>query len=137
MFAQPSQVLSIEAQLKLRELHQYVESCRSILDEIGRDLAVVESSPGDCVSLQKVSERLKKLCLEADSWGFSALYQVGTGLQVILLDSGGRIQEQAFWNMLNRGLAMLSALLEQCESDFRWRLAVADTLDSIDQLFYN
>ncbi len=135
MFAQQFQVLSIEAQLKLRELHQYVEFCRSSLNEVSRDLTPFESGTGDLANLQNASVGLKGIYLGADSWGFSDLYRIGMELQVLLLNSGGRIRERAFWNTLNRGLAMLSALLEQCESDYRWKLAVADTLDSIDQLF--
>ena len=131
---QSAHVLSIEAQIRLRELYEYVENGRRILSEINEDLEHFESHPEDEAHLHEASGRLEKFCLEADSWGFSALYQIGMGVQVLLLDFGNRIQNNVFWNTMSRGLAMLSVLLEQCENDYRWRLAVAETLDSIDRV---
>jgi len=135
VFAQSAQILSIEAQLRLRELYDYVEFCRGTLGEIARDLALLESDPEDFAALRQACDRLKRFCLEADSWGFTALYQIGTGLQVLLLRFGSGTQDNAFWNTLNRGLGMLSVLIGQCESEFRSRIAVADTLDSFDQIY--
>jgi hypothetical protein len=127
----PGMVLSTESQLKLRSLCQYVDFCRQMLDQIQQDLLLYESSPDGSVHLQRASERLGRLCVEADSWGFNAPYEISFGLQMLLLNSGGRVQSNGFWEALQRGLGMLSALLEQCERDFRWRLATADTLDCI------
>lgn len=136
VFSYAGQVLSIESQLKLRELFEYVEFSREILREVGDDLCLLESNPENATVGRKASARLEKFCLEADSWGFSALYHVGMGLQVLLVDSTGRMYDDIFWNTVNRGLAMLSALLDQCESDFRWRLATAEMLDSLEKLSY-
>jgi hypothetical protein len=136
-FVPPGSTLSIESQLKLRELYEYLEISRTILVEIQTDLSLLESNPEDPVNLQRASERLESFCIEADSWGFNSLYEIGLGLQMLLINSGNHIQSDAVWDTLNRGLAMLSALLEQCEEDFRWRLAIADMLDSINQVSGN
>jgi hypothetical protein len=126
-------VLSIESRLRLRSLHQYVESCRQALDGLQRDLVLYESSSEGSAHLQRASERLEWFCIEADSWGFNALYEIAFSLQMLLLNSGGYAQSTGFWESLQRGLGMLSVLLEQCEQDFHWRLAIADTLDCINQ----
>ena len=126
-------VLSIESQLKLRALYEYLDSCQKLLEEIRRDLCLNAFEAECIVDLQRASERLERLCIDADSWGFSSLYEVALGLQMLLLNSGGRIQHVSFRETLRRGLAMLPPLLQQCERDFCWRLAVADLLDSFDQ----
>ena len=137
VFVQPGQILSIESQLKLRELFEFIDTSRAVLNDIRRDLSLFPSISGDSCNLQTISVQLGHFCTEADNWGFDALYQVGSRLQVALLNCSGRLQEDILWNTLNRALAMLSALLEECESDFRWRLAIADMLDSLDQLSPN
>jgi hypothetical protein len=129
--------LSVESQLKLKELYQFVEVCRAVLGEIRTDLVLFESNPEDPSYRQKASEKLGYFCIEADSWGFNSLYEIGFGLQMLLIDSCRCPQADAFWDILNRGVAMLSDLVEQCEFDFRWRLAIADMLDSIRQLSRN
>ncbi len=130
----PELTLSVESQLKLKELYQYVDICRTILGEIRADLSLYETSPEDASQLQRASELLESFCFEADSWGFNSIYEVGLGLQMLLIHPGDRVQTDAFWDTINRGLDLLSALLEQCETDFRWRLAIADMLDSINQV---
>jgi hypothetical protein len=137
VFVQPGQVLSIESQLKLRELYEFIETSRAALNDIRKDLAFFPSGPEDSGSLQKISQRLGRFCTDADSWGFDAMYEIGMRLHELLLNCGSRLREDVFWNTLNRALSMLSALLEQCENDFRWRLAIADALDSLDQLAHN
>lgn len=134
VFAQSGQVQSIEAQLTIRELCEHIEFSRQILGEIRSALSLFKENPEDPGVLHRASERLERFCLEADSWGFSDLYQIGMGLQVLLVDCCGRTCDNIFWGAVNRALSMLATLLEQCESDFRWRLAIADTLDSLDQL---
>ena len=136
-FIHSGSTLSVESQLKLRELFEYMEASRAVLNEIQTDLSFFESNPQDFSTLQKASERLGKFCIEADSWGFNSLYEIGLGLQILLFNSSGHVQSHDFWDTLNRGLVMLSALLEQCETDFRWRLAIADMLDSINQISRN
>jgi hypothetical protein len=136
-FAPPGSTLSIESQLKLRELYEYVEISRAILVGIQTDLSLAKSNSEDPTHLQRASERLESFCIEADSWGFNSLYEIGLGLQMLLINSGNQVQSDAFWDTISRGLAMLSALLDQCEMDFRWRLAIADMLDSINQVSGN
>jgi hypothetical protein len=137
VFVQPGQVLSIESQLKLRELFEFIDTSRAALNDIRRDLSFFPSPSKDSCNLQKISVQLGHFCTEADNWGFDALYQVGLRLQMALLNCSGRLHEDILWNTLNRALAMLLTLLDQCESDFRWRLAIADMLDSLDQLSRN
>jgi hypothetical protein len=117
--------LSLESQLKLRELYEFVENSSNILNDIRDELS--------SLNLQRASERLEKLCLEADSWGFNSIYEVGQGLQMLLLNSNGHVPTPNFRETLDRGLATLSGLLDQCENDFRWRLATVDTLDDFNK----
>lgn len=135
--AVPGKELSLEEQITLKELFAYVDFSKEILDEIRRNLSLYDANPEDHEVLRRATARLEKFCLEADSWGFSALYQIGMGLQVLLLDSAGRLQEKAFLGSVKNTLEMLAALLDQCESEYRWRLAIADTLDSLERLTYD
>jgi hypothetical protein len=121
----PPPEISVEAQLRLRSLYEYLDFCRQTLDEIPQDIASTD--------ILRATERLERFCIEADSWGFDALYEIGLGLQMLLLNAGGRVHSHSFRDALRRGLSTLSALLEQCENDFRRRLATADTLDAISQ----
>jgi len=130
----PELALSVESQLKLKELYQYVDICRTILGDVRASLSLYETGSEDTSPLQRASELLESFCFEADSWGFNSLYEIGLGLQMLLINPGPRVQTEAFWHTINRGLGLLSALLEQCEADFRWRLAIADMLDSINQV---
>jgi len=133
---QSGSALSRKSRLKLPGLYRYLDSCRSALDEIEHDLCLKGES--ECsADLQRASERLGKFCVEADSWAFNALYEIAFGLQILLLNSDSRIQGGNFWEALQRGLADLVALLEQCERDFLWRLAIADTLDHLNQVAPN
>jgi hypothetical protein len=127
----PRVALSIKSQLKLRALYEFVDLCRSTLDEIERDLRHAEFGTAGLIRLRKVSERLGRFGMEADSWGFNSMYEVAHGLQLLLLHNSGRVQRDECWEALQRGLKMLEALLEHCEPDFRLRLAVADVLDCI------
>ena len=130
---EPGAMLSIESQLKLRALCDYVDSCRSVMDEIRRDLSLQLYEPDSPVDLQRASKRLAKLCGDADIWGFDALYEVALGLQMLLLNCDGRTRQDDFREALRRGLAMLPALLEQCEREFCWKLAISDMLECFDR----
>jgi predicted HicB family RNase H-like nuclease len=61
-----SDQISIESQLKLRSLYEYLDFCRQTLDEIRQDISLPH--------IQRVSEKLERFCVEADSWGFDSLY---------------------------------------------------------------
>jgi hypothetical protein len=125
--------LSLKSQLKMRGLYDYIDSCRLTLDEIQRDLSLGQSGPEVLMNLQSASEKLERFCVEADSWGFNALFEIALGLKMLLLNLGNRSQSNGFQELLQRGVSMLSALLDQCERDFCWRLAIADMLESFDQ----
>jgi hypothetical protein len=124
--------LSVKSQLKLLAIREYADNSRNILGEIREYLSFVESNPEGLTNLQKASEKLGKLSIEADSWRFDYLYEITQGLQLFLLNAGGRIKSRSSRETIDRGLAMLSVLLDRCEDDFRWRLAVADTVDSFN-----
>lgn len=127
----PGPILSVESQLQLRALYDYVDACRMTLSAIRMDLSLLESHPGSATYVKRASEHLANLCIEADSWGFGSLYEIALSMQMLLIDSGCQECDDDFWEALNRGLTALSGLVEKCDSDFRWRLAVADTLDCI------
>ena len=95
------------------------------------DLSLLESHPGSSTYIKRASEHLGNLCIEADSWGFDSLYEIALSLQMLLLESENREQDDDFWEAFKQGVMTLSGLVEKCESDFRWRLAVADTLNCI------
>jgi len=125
-------IANIEFQLKLKSLYAFLDSCHSVLGEIRRYFFAYEST-ADISALRKAADRLEGFCSEADSWGFEALFEVAKGIQLLLMNSENRTPSQSFNEALTRGLNMLSVLLHQCESDFQWRLAVADTLDCLSQ----
>jgi hypothetical protein len=133
----PGPILSIESQLQLRALYDYIDACRMTLNNIRMDLSLLESHPGSSAHVKRASEHLGSFCIEADSWGFDSQYEIALSLQMLLLESGLQEQDSDFWETLNRGLMTLCGLVEKCESDFRWRLAVADTLDCIRSAYRN
>jgi hypothetical protein len=135
--AQSESALSLESQIRLRALYEYVEACRETLKEINVYLSLFKTNPACSQYPKRASELLENFCIEADSWGFDALYEIGLGLQVLLLNYANRMQSSCFWEAVNRGVAMLSTLLEQCESDFRRRLLIADVLDCLKQTARN
>ena len=124
--AQSGLVPSIDLQFQLRELYDYLDNSRAALNEIRRYLFVAPEQP------QKAIERLEEFYMDADSWQFDALYKIASGLQRFLLNSGNRAARDDYLDVLEKGFGMLSAILEQCESDFRLRLAIAEMLDIID-----
>jgi len=134
IFAPSVAPLSVESQLKLRALYEYMETSRTALNDVRKNLSLLKMYPECSEYSKKACEQLGRLCAEADSWGFDPFYQISMNMQMLLLDSSQGYQQEAFWNALNRGWSMLWDLLEQCDSDFRWRLAVADTLDCLKRV---
>jgi len=126
--------LTIDSQLRLRELYAYLDRCRAVLDGMGKDLSLIESDPGNLDIRRRCTERMKDFCVDADAWGFDALYEIAWRLQMVLLNARGGPDSGVYRDALRRSLGMLSSLLDQCESDFRRRLAVADMLESLDQI---
>jgi hypothetical protein len=131
--SQPEPPLSFESQLKLRSLYEYIDNSKATLEEIRRILSAGVSGLCDPPNLKRAAEKFAVFCFEADSWGFDDIFDVAQGLKMLLSNSIGRTRMDGVLDALNMGLAMLSALLSQCEVDFRWRLATADTLDCINQ----
>jgi hypothetical protein len=132
----PVLTLSIESQIRMKALYEYVDACQTALDDIKTDFSLLEPNP-ECPASLRASERLQKFCIEADSWEFDSLCEISRALQLLVIESRGRVWGDDFWKALNGGLATLSALLEKCACEFRWRLAVADTLDRINQICWN
>lgn len=124
VYAQSGLSLSIGSQIEMREFYLYLESCRSTLREIGADVA---AGP-----LPRIAERLEIFGFEADTWGFNPLHKVALGLQVYIQNCGQSARDESVQTNLFRGLTLLSALLDQCELEFAWRLAVADMVESLD-----
>jgi hypothetical protein len=128
--------LSIESQIRLRAIYDYVDECRTALEDIKTDFSLLEPNPG-CTASLRVSERLQKFCIEADSWGFESLCDISRALQMLVIESRGCMWGDDFRKALNGGLAILAALLEECECEFRLRLAAADMLDRINRICWN
>jgi hypothetical protein len=129
---QSTPAVSIESQLKLRSLYEFVDAGQATLKEIRAHLSLFKSNPGDSASLKRAFMQLNRLCIEVDSWGFDELYKVAHALQRLLMDSEHRTYGRPFWEAFFGGLDMLSALLEQCESNFRWGVAIDEQLACLE-----
>jgi hypothetical protein len=135
--AQTGLVLTMESQLQLRSLYEYLDGCKAILDQIHADVSFFESHPGALECLQRAAGRLKGFCMDAESWGFDALYEVALRLQTLLLRSSSQVGWDNHRYLLYKGLAMLSSLLGQCENEFRRKQAVSEMLETLDQAVRN
>ena len=125
-------VLSMQSQLRLRALYEYIDGCRAALDAIRADLSLFDPRSGNLEPLRRAARRLGNLSLEADGWGFDSVYELASRLQILLMEYGWRPGVD-FWGPVGGALDMLSILLDQCEGDYRRRLEVADLLDCLDQ----
>lgn len=130
--AQAGQVLSMESQLRLRALYECIDGGRADLDAIRADLSLFDPQTGNLEPLRRAARRLGGFSLEADSWGFDSLYDVASRLQILLMEFGGR-PGVGFWNSVKGALDMMARILDQCESDYRLRLEVADMLERLDE----
>ena len=122
-----------EFQLKLKPLYEYLDSCHLTLGQIRSDFSEYYANPANVACLKRAAERLGEFCIDADSWGFDALYEVAQGVQMLLLNSGERPPGENFREALNRGLNLLFVLLQRCEGDFQLRLAIGETLEYMKQ----
>ncbi len=116
---------SIASQLRLRALYDYLDSCEDMLESIRQDIAALD--------IQNATRSLEKFCMEADSWGFDLLYEIGLNLQMMLLNADGRIEDHAFREALRHSLLKVPELLDECEREYCSRLTAADVLDSIHE----
>lgn len=107
------------------------------MDQLRADFTVSQSNPGDPSRLQRAAKKLAGFCNDTDGWGFDRLYRVAFGLQTLMVNSFNRVHNDVFWEILRQGLTMLSALLNQCESEYRQRIAIDDLLESFDRAAYN
>ena len=96
----PGPILSIESQLQLRAIYEYIDSCRMTLSNIRMDLSLLESHPSSSTHIKRASEHLGNLCIEADSWGFDSIYEIALSLQKLLLESKRQKQDGDFWEAL-------------------------------------
>jgi hypothetical protein len=123
--------LSFEAQRQQRSLREYIDYCHTVLDEIRQDLNHFEMHSGNPAILSRAAKNLGRFCLDADSWGFNSLYDVALALQTILLKSGKGFWDNPSWEVIKKGLFILSTLVEQCETDIHRRSAVNETLECL------
>lgn len=124
---------SFESQVQIRSLREYVSQSREILDQIRTGVAGLEKNRENPEILLKITALLGRFHLEANSWGLHDLYDVAFALQKTLLESCGSEKYPSFWNAVYKGLAMMSTLLEQCESDLRRKFEIADVLERLYQ----
>jgi hypothetical protein len=122
-----------EFQRRLKPLYEYLDSCHATLGQIRSDLSEYYANPasGDC--LRRAAARLGEFCIDADSWDFDAIYDVAQGVQTLLLNSAEQFAAEDFGEALNRGLNLLSVLLQRCQGDFQLKLAVDETLKFMKQ----
>jgi hypothetical protein len=135
IFGRTGAVFAIDSQF--RSLRLYIEDGKTTLDQIRVDFSVSQSNPGDSSRLQRAAKKLSGFCVDTDGWGFERLYKVAFGLQALLVNSFNRVHNDLFWEVLSQGLAMLTALLNQCESEYRQRIAVDDMLESFNKAACN
>lgn len=119
---------SLESQFKLNAFREYVGQCRSVLDEIRKNLNDFRKNPENPDSIQVTAAKLCQFYLEADSRGYRYLYDVAFALQKVLLEYGNLTEETRFWEAVDKSMDVLSALVELCKVDYRRESAVADTL---------
>jgi hypothetical protein len=113
-------ILSFYTQKQLRVLREYTDHCRTVLDEIREDLNGCEMEPGNSAILYETAKKLGRFCMDADSWGFDSLYNIGLALQTMLLKAGEHVRDESWGRSVNNGLAMLSILVEKYETDIDW-----------------
>lgn len=125
---------SPESQIQLNYLREYMGECRSVLYEIKADLWRFKKGIEGSELLFETVAKLCRFCREANVRGFSCLYQVAFELQKTLLYYGNCRNRVGFWETIQKSLVVLAALVEECEIDFRKRLAVQDAIERLRQV---
>jgi hypothetical protein len=87
---QSESALPFRLQQQLKSLREYVDNCRSTLNDIHMDFEHFRIDPDNTSILFRPSKQLGRFCLEADDWGFHLLYDVALALQKIILECSGR-----------------------------------------------
>ncbi len=128
-------VFDMGRDVSLSSLYSFLDKSEEDLSDLQSVLAVLNSDLRKQGILQAPARKLGRLCLDADSWGFDDLHMVAreTLFLVLDLDEGVREWSADVAAAAERGLAMLSTILHECESGYRRRLAIADLLDSLSQ----
>ena len=125
--------LPFEFQLQLKPLRKYVNECRSALDDIQINFEHFKMKPDNPSVLSRIAKQLGLFYMEADSWGFNSLYDVAQALQKFILENSGRDWNNRSWEAFRKGLDVLSILVQRCETDFRRRFVIDETLDCLKQ----
>jgi hypothetical protein len=131
--ASSGSALPFEFQLQLKPLRKYVNECRSVLNDVQINFEHLKMEPDNPSILSGIAKLLGCFCLEADSWGFNSLYDIAQALQKFILENSGRDWNDPSWEAFEKGLGTLSILVERCETDFRCRLVIDETLDCLSQ----
>ena len=121
--------------VSLKSLYAFLDKFEEDLTDLQTALSRLNGDLGTQGILQAPARKLGRLCLDADSWGFDDLHLVAreTLFLVLDLDEGVREWSEDVAAAVERGLAMLSTILHECEGGYRRRLAIADLLDSLSQ----
>ena len=126
--------LSFRSQLQLRAIRDSMDRCLEVLHSVREDSESLEKDPENTAILVTTAKQLGQICLEADSWGYYFLYHVAFALQKALLESGASKGSRHFWEIFQKGLAILSTLVKKCEMEFRAQMAVDDILEDLAQI---
>jgi hypothetical protein len=123
---------SLDSQLKLKALYSYIDACDGIIQEMRTDIGLLKGHADDHEILKRVTEKLGKICLDADGWGFEELYRVAFDMQhqLIILDSGKQEWSNRATAILDQKLTMMSKMLRECENDYHKRLAISGLLNT-------
>jgi hypothetical protein len=126
---------SVDAQIELHSLHNYVDSCQESIRDIRMEIEFLSGQASNNEILVRIGKKLGKICLDTDGWQFDDLYQIACAVQRQLLDLELGIQKWGgpLAKAIDEGLTMLSVLLEECENDFLRRLSVNDFLMHLSQ----
>lgn len=127
----PGSALPFQLQLQLKSLREYVNDCRSTLNDIHNDFEHFKMDPDNPFLLSGISKQLGRFCLEADSWEFHSLYNVAFALQMMILQYGGRNWSHRLCEAFDVGLDTLLDLIERCETDLRWEVALNETFECL------
>ena len=86
-------------------------------------------------TLEHLTIKVGKLCMESDAWGFDDLHRIGWEMHQVLLgvEAGGRTWNTTVVDTLGEALRMLSDVLSECRKDYLRRTSVAKLIESLAQ----
>ncbi len=120
----------------LHSLHDYVLECEDSLNEIRASIECLAPDAAEPAVLRRIAARLGKICMDADGWGFNRIYRLSQAIQTLVFDvyTGNRGWTAQVAQGVQRGLAILSSILRECENNFRLTLEMAEFLEALPQL---